>query len=131
MRVRVDFTDVPRCPACGDRGYIDRFSPVLGHDSEDCPECARDAPERAKRAPRRARRDVAALRQIRARRALSAPDRPPRGALYVVPGHERDPYVVHRVNRRVLVLRSASGGYLVLDGDHRPVDAWWRYPESG
>lgn len=128
-RVRVDFTGAPRCRLCRDAGWCDTSSPVLGHDATECPECARGASRRARTRRRRARPDARALDEIRARRALSAPDRPERGALYVMPGHEDDPFVVHRVNWRVLVLRGRSGGYLVFEGDARPVDDWWRLPD--
>jgi len=77
-------------------------------------------------APRLERRDVAALREIVARRALRRPgEREERGAWYVVPGHEDDPHQVHSATPRTLVLRSRSGGFLVFTGEHRPEPEWW------
>lgn len=87
----------------------------------------RDAPERAQRAPRRERRDAAALSEIRARRALVAPSERavPRGAYYVIPGHEDNPSQVHSVTRRRLVLKSRDGGFSVFEGDLIPDPEWW------
>lgn len=77
-------------------------------------------------APRRVRRDDAALAEIRARRALSARRRAPRGAFYVVPGHEDTPFQLHAVTRDAVVLRSSDGGFLVFDERRGPPEAeWW------
>jgi hypothetical protein len=75
---------------------------------------------------RRERRDTSALRAIVVKRALTRAQLPP-GHVYVLPGHEDDPYRVHRVAARCVVLKCGSGGYLIFEHPHRPVTAWW-YP---
>lgn len=82
---------------------------------------------RAQRAPRRERRDVVALSEIRTRRALVAPNERtvPRGAYYVIPGHEDNPSQVYSVTRHRLVLRSRDGGFSIFEGEHRPDPEWW------
>lgn len=82
----------------------------------------------AKRDRRRERRDDASLRDVRARRTLTPPgERPERGAYYVVPGHEDDPFQVHWITPSTVVLRSRSGGFLTFDASsgHVPESAWW------
>lgn len=73
---------------------------------------------------RRERRDDASLRAIRASRALNASWMPPRGARFVIPGHEDEPYEIWAMRR------DARGPYVVLKSVVRPNAFLIRRPES-
>lgn len=83
---------------------------------------------RARTRRQRARSDVAATTEACVSARVKAPAGHAGGCVYVLPGHEDEPFVVHRVNRRAVTLRGAGGGFLVFEGEHRPRDDYWVMP---
>lgn len=81
---------------------------------------------------RRRRKDIAALERVRAARDAARPAQVPRGAVYVIPGHEDEPYelwAVRPLSRGGIVLRSkARPNAFLMEQSSGPFNPeWWRY----